>query len=523
MRLEAKGALQSGISFNALLKGNIQTLSPSITNAGSTIEGLLYVPDLRVSDPCTNVSKQYIPHNVTRQANLPSEGYNLVAHAPWISANCTKSYLASASSAGARAFLFYLVHGASNALPPLANDAVWDLDDGGRWKAQNRYPVYALQASDGAEIMQQLSLYSGNMTDAPNGDLLTEQFDSRNYVRLYSEISIESSSTLPSLWVFIVIIFAMLFAVVCLTSLSMHLIQSRNRRQLRRMITTGQVDLEALGIKRLKVPQSILGQLPLFAYVAKHRNGNAPIPVSTSREISLDAADERGPSSSGNFSNPSLHAQSDSLQPESRQSEHMAKLASPQTLSQRQYAQPTCHICLDDFMSHESIVRELPCGHIFHQECIDPVLLEYSSLCPICKGKVLPFGYCPTEVTNNMVRRERNIRRMRERVTIQAGPNDGTSRNINRNLAFGRMMASLHQRFGRVSRFRNRTSIITPSIVDVNREAITPIPMHSPQYTSAVYQNELAHTQEWMPTYMPTDEEDAERQARLPRCKLKLP
>lgn len=50
------------------------------------------------------------------------------------------------------------------------------------------------------------------------------------------------------------------------------------------------------------------------------------------------------------------------------------------------------------------------------------MLQEYSSLCPYCKGKVLPVGYCPTKVTNSVVRLERNIRRIRERVTEDSEP-----------------------------------------------------------------------------------------------------
>ena len=79
------------------------------------------------------------------------------------------------------------------------------------------------------------------------------------------------------------------------------------------------------------------------------------------------------------------------------------------------FSQTTCSICLDDFMHDETTVRELPCNHIFHPECIDPFLLNNSSLCPLCKKSVLPPGYCPVQVTNIMVRRERLLRRTRQR------------------------------------------------------------------------------------------------------------
>lgn len=36
----------------------------------------------------------------------------------------------------------------------------------------------------------------------------------------------------------------------------------------------------------------------------------------------------------------------------------------------------------------------------------------------MCKKSVLPLGYCPEKITNAMVRRERAIRRLRPRVTI---------------------------------------------------------------------------------------------------------
>jgi len=46
----------------------------------------------------------------------------------------------------------------------------------------------------------------------------------------------------------------------------------------------------------------------------------------------------------------------------------------------------TCPICIIDFEEGDDL-RLLPCEgkHIFHQECVDPWLLELSSSCPICR------------------------------------------------------------------------------------------------------------------------------------------
>jgi hypothetical protein len=42
----------------------------------------------------------------------------------------------------------------------------------------------------------------------------------------------------------------------------------------------------------------------------------------------------------------------------------------------------SCSVCTDDFVESEK-VRILPCGHIYHQHCIDPWLLERSGTCPM--------------------------------------------------------------------------------------------------------------------------------------------
>lgn len=46
----------------------------------------------------------------------------------------------------------------------------------------------------------------------------------------------------------------------------------------------------------------------------------------------------------------------------------------------------TCPICIVDFEEGDDL-RLLPCEgkHKFHQECVDPWLLELSSSCPICR------------------------------------------------------------------------------------------------------------------------------------------
>lgn len=346
-----------------------------------------------------------MPANVTRQQTLPATDYDLVAIAPWLSPTCVVEYLTAARHAPTRAFIFFLT-GAnySTTVPPEADSAVWALGDGGAWKDDNLYPVYAIPGADAATLLAASALYSKNTTEVPFGHELAEIYDPRNYVRLFLEIDTGGGGTsLPSLWIFLLIVLGILLGIIGLTSLAMHWLQRRRRQALRRRVANGEVDLEALGIKRLTVAQETLDQMPLYIY-----GSGALVPPSAAKDEAAEAdklasADSSRPGSPSPTARPTP-ARSTSFRPTPLQ-------------------QPTCAICLDDFVpasegEEGSTVRELPCHHIFHPECVDTFLRDSSSLCPLCKKSALPKGYCPRVVTNAMVRRERMVRRLRER----AGP-----------------------------------------------------------------------------------------------------
>ncbi|KAJ9628744.1 hypothetical protein H2203_002646 [Taxawa tesnikishii (nom. ined.)] len=317
--------VNSSVSFSEFISGTIRTLSTNTATQGVDVSGLLYTPDLAADDPCVNASAPYVPANVTRQSDLPDTDYDLIAIAPW-------------RPIGPYPRLSLFLPNQGSSLPPTANDAVWSLGDGGQWKSENRFPVYAVPTNEATLLMYQSSLYSGNMTDVPYGHALTETYDSRDYVRLFMNIDTGAGGpNLPSLWVFLLIILAILLAIVGITSLSMHLVQRRRREHLRRRVANGEVDLEALGIKRLTVPQELLDKMPQYAY------GSA---IAKSEASQLE--------------------------------------------------QPTCPICIDDF--------------------VDDTVLPVS----LVQKSVLPKGYCPANVTNAMVRRERMVRRLRPRSHAEA-------------------------------------------------------------------------------------------------------
>ncbi|KAF2768857.1 hypothetical protein EJ03DRAFT_112939 [Teratosphaeria nubilosa] len=396
-RREAR--INSSISFFYLTTGNIRTLSTNGASPGHDVTGLLYTPDVDPDSTCYNTSARYLPVNVTRQSNLPNEDYNLIGIAPWTTPDCVQQYFAAARDDPIRGFLWFLPGDNTSNTPPEVNSPTWTLGDGGTWKTQNNYPVYAIDGVSAKALVTASADYSQNMTDVPYGHLLTETYDPRDYVRLYLDIDTAGSSTsLPTLWVFLLVVLGILLAIIAATSFLMHWLQRRRRQRLRRRVANGEVDLEALGIKRLTVPQAVLDDMPLYTYGTR-----AP----------MEATSAKGESVRTCISRPG------SPVPDARPVPANTTPYRPTSLSQ-----PTCAICLDDFVpasegTEGTTVRELPCHHIFHPECVDIFLRDNSSLCPMCKKTALPKGYCPTHVTNAMVRRERMVRRMRERVTIE--------------------------------------------------------------------------------------------------------
>jgi hypothetical protein len=344
-----------------------------------------------------------VAKNATRLSNLPQEtNYALVAFAPWFSPTCMLEYFQSARNSPVKAFLVYQP-GTSAMMPPPMNDVSWGLGDGGQWKSANNFPTYALMSVSGGIIAEQLSLYSGNITDAPHAEELVSLFSPADYVRLWATVNTESQNQLPSLWVFLVIVLGILIVVIFATSTVMHVVQRRRRNDLRQRVINGEVNLEALGVKRLTVPREYLEKLPLYTY-----SGD-------SRDRELEKTLPQPPSREENIPSPVAEAGvSSKTNPLGRRSS--APDVQAQTSSSA-FSQPTCPICLDDFESNESQVRELPCRHIFHPDCVDTFLLSNSSLCPMCKTSVLPSGYCPALITNVMVRRERMIRRTGTRAT----------------------------------------------------------------------------------------------------------
>lgn len=427
------------------------------------MEGLLYVPDLPVENPCVNETARYIPLNATKIADLPQQEKRFVALAPWTTPDCVLSFLEAAHDV-ATGFIFYLPN-SGGGIPPPVNDPAWGVNDGGSWKSKNKYPVYAIPGTAGATIMAQLGVYSGNIDQIENSSLLQPQYSLNDDLRMYAIVDTANNTNLPSLWAFLLIVLGIVLILIGLTSCVMHLHQRRRRHVLRRRIADGEVDLELLGIKRLTVPQEAIDKLPLFIYTASEKDKkDQPAADPNLLQMAHSSTDRPYPDGPDAKNKRSV---SDSLQlprplsPSLPSSKNASTGQSATTFNQRSYAQPTCPICLDDFLPSQTTVRSLPCYHIYHPECIDTFLRENSSLCPVCKSKVLSPGYCPERITNAMVRRERQQRRNRERIRRIRGDDAANQMPVasrvnptglegfrDRVVAVQGRMASFHRQFG---------------------------------------------------------------------------
>lgn len=243
------------------------------------------------------------------------------------------------------------------------------------------------------------------------------------------------SSTVPGIWVFILAILGAIVLMMIFAYMTLRYVQRKRRESLQRRLVSGEVDLEYLGIKRLIVPPHILSTLPLYVYPGAEEGAEQE----TSKEKAEDACEGKNENSqeskdtttvteteiNDNDPHPLINNQQDEtissileeILPPPRALGKRRRPISGQTLTLT-FSQHTCAICLDDFVQGTSLVRELPCTHIFHPECIDTFLARDGSTCPVCKHSVLPETFIEEQISSLLVRREergRRVRRLRRR------------------------------------------------------------------------------------------------------------
>ena len=353
---------QDQITYSTRTRGNITVLA---AKTPTSVNGLLYVPDLPAGDPCVKQAAPYVPSKSVRRSNLPPTNYNLVAIAPWISSTCSKKYITSADSDPIRALIFYRPNNSSTE-PPAATSAVWDINGSTKWRAQRLYPVFAVPGMVGQEMMRQLSLYSGNVTEVPFAQNISELYDpsADDYVRIWTDMDVSTPPPLLGIWVYLLIVIAVLVAIISATSLTMHLAQAGRRISLRRRVVSGEVNLEGMGIKRLTVPMDEIHRFPLYTYRYEPPSTSPPTsPKSprSSRPSGRIRATEHGQPSLGDISEEALFS------PETVTPEKPPE-SPPGASSIATDSQPLCCICLSPYQNRVTVIREVRCGHIFHPD-----------------------------------------------------------------------------------------------------------------------------------------------------------
>ncbi|KAF7597038.1 hypothetical protein BBP40_010512 [Aspergillus hancockii] len=431
----ATSSINDSAAFHFVVDGTVQTLSTQ-TAGKDPIRGLLFVPGLDVEDPCNNITAPLIPANVTRYPDVERIRYPTIGLAPWVSAECAQSFLDSSQRSGSAALVFFLLSN-NNTKPPRAGDPMWSLSDGGGWDNRSDLPVYAIPGPAGATLMHQLAWNSGN-TSYAHSEAASVQGPAD--IRLFTLIDFERSQiNMPSLWGFILAILGTILVLSMIVLFCYQLVQKRRRESLQRRIESGEADMESLGLHLMKVPREILDTLPIYTYPdwsalsddsdsdeksslrseevkipkgkdeGDHPRSDTPTAAerreNTKESHGQEEPEDRKPSTQSDVS-PNSHSPSPS-----QSSLDTCDKDSPLKHNRLSRSQTVCAICLDDFVPHTSTVRELPCGHIFHVECIDASLTRNSCLCPLCKKSVLPPGYYPIPITNRVVHRDYMIRR----------------------------------------------------------------------------------------------------------------
>lgn len=353
-----------------LLDTSSRVLALSSQDAGGIrVWGITYVPTLApdqaacfntpmMSNPPPRI--QDIPHNTT-----------LIAVAPVVSLECTMLLMNQAIADKARLLV-------------LANDTL--ITNGVPFTGTFApISIVGISTANGQNVLQHMSQYSTNETV-----LVPDTAVDTAVKRVGLQIQSDLSSTLPKLWVFVLAVLAGVLAIIIGVSLLLNFMLYLRRRNLRRRILNGEVNLELLGVKRLTVPDEILEKIPIRIYThgeqhfANEQGGEPEGPKNKLWKAKLSKPGEDGNKDieMGPIQNTSGYFQTD------------------------------CPICLEDFENNVTQVRELPCKHIYHLDCIDPFLKTRSSLCPLCKKSTLPPAYFPPSLrlTNATVRREREMR-----------------------------------------------------------------------------------------------------------------
>ncbi|KAF4768048.1 hypothetical protein HAV15_002060 [Penicillium sp. str.  len=359
-------SVEENVAYRFVLDRKVQTISSNSIPKDGLVSGLLFVPSLEPHDPCYDITASSVPLNVTRYEDVSDFGYSLVGLAPWVTAECSLSFLSAAQKVGTHAMIFFQPSDNDTGIPPDSNDSRWTINDGDKWRMDNNYPVYAIPGPAGTSLINDLTWYSSETPDDKR-DNSTENFALQTTTnRLFARIETgeETATSSTSVWSFVLAIAGTVLILSIILIIIYRLVLRKRRAQLQRRVDAGQVDIEALALNQMTAPQEVVRKMPLYTYLEIKPPTEATLPQdgTSANPIEHDSGDKTYSLSS----NEDNHAQDDA----GTQKPEAAMVKPGQNDSGRSkyrlsHTQTTCAICLDDFVAGSSTVRELPCGHIF--------------------------------------------------------------------------------------------------------------------------------------------------------------
>ncbi|KAF7713817.1 Uncharacterized protein PECH_005826 [Penicillium ucsense] len=276
------GSVQENVGFRFVLDRTVRTLSTNGVPASHKTTGLLFVPTLPSDDPCNDILEAYIPETVTRQEDIVAYDYPHIAIAPWLSAECAKSFLTASSNANVDALIFFLIENES-AIPPAAEDDTWNLSDNNEWKADNEYPVYAIPGLAAATLMHDLAWVSnmGTYPIHPDGDghLRVQDSSLRLFVMIANEKQSDSHVVRSGIIASSVVGAAFVITIVCIIYYRPRCIQRRAQYPETEGFAALQRSLPS------RTPPEIVEQIPLFIFEG---DKTTPVIAVTKNEVDND-------------------------------------------------------------------------------------------------------------------------------------------------------------------------------------------------------------------------------------------
>ncbi|RPA72530.1 hypothetical protein BJ508DRAFT_367212 [Ascobolus immersus RN42] len=438
-----------GDPYTLTLSTQLRTLKRYDQSTDKHLSALLYVPaldDSLSSSDCLRLGR--LPPN-SSSITHDTHGYRIDAIAlfPFVSAECTEKFLRSTKEDGmstVAALMYPLLDG------QVIDNQEIDDDVPGFRMAYGEYNVgvYAVNASIGMGLMEEVIRFSKPIGQIKGLEGVGGKEE--DYLGVNLAIALQTKNPIPGLWIFILIVLAILLMIVGSVSLVMHILQYRRRQEVIRALLEGDAGSSSYPAG-ISLPKEVLKLFPITSYaeVAQEQETTAelaPLPSGStddgsSREASLDLSNRRSPppritTSTGPVQyappSPPLPPTPTTLpaKPHFSQTHHLRSASSTTTSSASSSSslshhhhippkpplppgpqnphQPSCAICLDDFTAL-TLIRLLPCRHYFHPPCIDNFLLNSSCVCPVCKHNLLPSDYVSKLKQRGMVEELRAV------------------------------------------------------------------------------------------------------------------